>query len=107
MQKLSCLHERCVELTSRSNLLLLDGTARNLAWVKEIYWNGGKPSDLPYRDIWDCIYVREHFQYRNRYKQLGSGSKASAMDGPRDTPADSICSPWGESSLDISVKLLF
>ena len=34
MQKLSCLHERCVELTFRSNLLLLDGEARNLAWVK-------------------------------------------------------------------------
>ena len=50
--------------------------------------------------------MREHFQYRNRYKQLGSGSKASA-DVPRDTPADSICSPWGESSLNISVKLLF
>ena len=58
MQKLSCLHGRCVELTFRSNLLLLDGTARKLAWVKEIYWNGGKPSDLPYRDIHLNLYIR-------------------------------------------------
>ena len=57
MQKLSCLHERCVELTFRSNLLLLDGEARNLAWVNGDILERGETKRLTVQGHLGSVYT--------------------------------------------------